>query len=88
MLTVIDVFSKFAFVYPLENKSSSRIAHGFPYILENFERIPKVFQIDRDKGFDNRIFKQYLRSRGIRQQFPKYTSINKAAVVERFNRKI
>lgn len=45
ILTVIDVFSKFAWVVPIKTKSSSNVAQAFESILKN-GRIPHNLQTD------------------------------------------
>src|SRR6267154_553973 len=83
LLTCIDVFSKYARVEPLKNKSGSSLTIAFTKMLE--EQQCKLLQTDKGTEFLNASFQKLLRDRNIRH----YTSENddiKAAVVERFNR--
>ena len=83
LLTCIDVFSKFARVEPLKNKSGSALTAAFTKMLETQQC--KLLQTDKGTEFLNESFQKLLRDRSIRH----YTSENddiKAAVVERFNR--
>ena len=88
LLTVIDVFSKFAWVRPLKRKTSDELVRAFTSILKESEgRKPKHLQTDKGTEFKNRPFQELLRREGIHF----YTSqdpVTKAAIVERFNRTI
>lgn len=86
ILTCIDVFSKFAWVRPVKNKTGLEITRAFNDILKNNDRIPIAVQTDRGREFKNHVFRNFLKQKGIKQQFPKILSAQKAAVVERFNR--
>lgn len=83
LLTCIDVFSKYARVEPLKNKSGSSLTVAFEKMLEKQQC--KLLQTDKGTEFLNTSFQKLLRDRSIRH----YTSENddiKASVVERFNR--
>ena len=83
LLTCIDVFSKYARVEPLKNKSGSSLTAAFTKMIENHQC--KLLQTDKGTEFLNATFQKLLKDRNIRH----YTSENddiKASVVERFNR--
>ena len=83
VLTVIDVFSKFAWARPLKNKSGSTLTDAFASIIRL--RKPIFLQTDKGTEFLNSTFQRLLTDNNIRF----YTSQNediKCAVVERFNR--
>ena len=83
LLTVIDVFSKYAWVIPLKKKDSKTVSEAFDSIFTY--RKPVKLQTDKGKEFVNTSFQKLLKDRGI--QF--YVSQNKyikASVAERFNR--
>lgn len=83
LLTCIDVFSKYARVEPLKNKSGSSLTTAFTKMIENQQC--KLLQTDKGTEFLNGTFQKLLKDRNIRH----YTSENddiKAAVIERFNR--
>ena len=82
LLTCIDVFSKYAWVIPIKNKSGKTITEAFKEIIE--KRQPTKIQTDKGKEFLNSEFLNYLKSKKIKL----YTleSELKACVVERFNR--
>ena len=82
LLTCIDVFSKYAWVIPLKNKSANSIVEAFKIIFK--ERFPVKIQTDKGKEFLNNDLSKYLKYKKIKL----YTlnSEMKACVVERFNR--
>src|SRR2546425_13256414 len=82
-VTCIDVFSKYARVEPLKNKTESTLTTAFTKMIEDQQC--KLLQTDKGTEFLNFSFQKLLKDRNIRH----YTSENddiKAAVVERFNR--
>jgi len=83
LLTCIDVFSKYARVEPLKNKSGSTLSTAFSKMIQTHQC--KLLQTDKGTEFLNEPFQKLLREKNIRH----YTSENddiKASVVERFNR--
>lgn len=84
LLTVIDMFSKFAFVVPLKNKEGSTLKVAFKDIFAT-GRVPEKLQTDEGTEFENRILGPYLHSMGVRHFTTKNRQI-KCAMVERFNR--
>ena len=84
ILTVIHVFSKFAWAYPLKNKTGVLITDSFKSIVKNSKRKPQKLWVDLGSEFYNQTFKQWLRQNNIEI----YTTFNKgkAVVIERFNR--
>lgn len=86
ILTIIDTFSKFAFVKVLKNKNASSVCKAFREVLDESGHNPKAIQTDRGLEFKNKIFKSLLNSRKIKQNFPVTPSPFKASIVEIFNR--
>ena len=84
LLTCIDIFSKFAWIVPLTNKSGSTITKAFQIILK--DRFPKRLQTDKGKEFLNLEFQSFLKKQNIK--FYTTNSDLKASVCERFNRTI
>ena len=82
LLMCIDTFSKYAWVRPLRNKTSSEVSKAFKSIIE--DRKPKKVQYDQGMEFKNKEFQKLLREYDIIS----YEARNdtKAAIVERFNR--
>ena len=83
LLTCIDVFSKFASVVPLKNKSGKTLFNGFQSILDLCWS-PKKLQTDKGTEFLNHNFQSLLKENSI--HFFSTNSKLKASVVERFNR--
>ena len=83
LLTVIDCFSKYAWVEPLKSKTGLETAKAFENIFES-GRVPLKIQFDEGKEFYNRHVKELLESKKI-LYFSTFSD-KKAAIVERFNR--
>ena len=84
ILTVIDMFSKFAFTVPLKCKSGLALRDAFQKIFST-GRVPLKLQTDKGTEFTNRILQDFLAKYDV--HFFTTTNINiKCAVVERFNR--
>ena len=83
LLTCIDVFSKFAWVVPLKNKTGESLVNGFQSTLD-LGRTPGKVQTDKGTEFLNRNFQSFLKEKSIHF----FTTNNelKASVVERFKR--
>ncbi len=84
ILTVIDVFSKFAFVVPLKSKRGIDVIKAFQHIFSEFKRKPLKLQTDQGKEFLNEPFQKFLKEQDIKF-FTSFSDL-KAAVCERFNR--
>ena len=85
LLTCIDIFSKYAWVLPLKNKTGDTLVKAFENILFQSGRKPIRLQCDQGKEFTNATFQQFLKKQGI-SFFTTYNEEIKASVVERFNR--
>ena len=87
MLTVIDVFSKKADAEPILNKSGKAVTQAFARILDRADsRIPQNLETDKGKEFWNDTFRKMCQSMNINHFSTQ--SVNKASVVERFNRSL
>lgn len=84
ILTVIDLFSKFAFARPLKNKSGPVVLEAVKNIFEKSGREPDNVHSDQGTEFTQTELKRYLASRGI-HIYSTFSEM-KASVVERFNR--
>ena len=84
LLTVIDVFSKFAWVIPLKDKKGSSITTAFADIIKKYKRKPEYLWVDKGSEFYNKTFKEWL----LQNDIELYSTFNegKAVVIERFNR--
>ena len=83
LLTVIDIFSRYAWVRPLKTKRGKEVAAAFKSIFDE-GRIPKRIQTDQGKEFENVHVRNLLRRHDI--ELFSVKSAYKAAIVERFNR--
>ena len=82
ILTVIDVFTKYAWVIPLINKTGQTITDTFSNLFKN--AIPSKLWVDNGSEFYNKTFEKLLKSHNI-VIYSTYSN-NKSVVVERFNR--
>lgn len=88
MLTVIDVFSKYAWAKPLKDKSAITVTNAMKNILDckdgHIFKPPRYLQTDQGKEFYNSTFKAMLENYNVEL----YSTFGnkKAAVIERFNR--
>ena len=82
ILTIIDVFSKYACAVSIKDKSAASVTKAFEKIIS--ERIPKQLWVDEGKEFYNTTFKKLLD----KHKIDMYSTFNegKAVVIERFNR--
>ena len=83
ILTVIDIFSRYAWARPLKSKRGSEVAAAFKDIFDE-GRIPKRIQTDQGKEFENRDVRNLFQEHNI--ELFSVKSAYKAAMVERFNR--
>lgn len=83
LLTCIDIFSKFAWVIPLKNKTGRSLAKALDQIFKSGRR-PRKLQTDKGSEFFNQHVKKFLE----RNEVHLFATHNetKASVVERFNR--
>ena len=88
LLTCIDVFSKYAWVVPVKDKSTKTMLLALDQLMAlAAPRIPKKLQTDKGTEFLNKQFQAKLKSQyGIEH----FTTMGetKASIVERFNRTI
>ena len=87
LLTVIDVFSKFAWAVPVHSKDAKAITSAFDKVLmAAHSRHLQRLQTDKGKEFFNSDFLALMKRNGIHHFASE--SEQKAAVVERCNRTI
>ena len=79
LLTVIDIFSKFVWIMPLNRKTRQEVANAFSRILK--ERRPSKIWVDNDREFYNK---------DVQKLVELYSTENegKSCVIEIFNRTI
>lgn len=83
LLTCIDVFSKYAWAVPLEDKTGATLVKAFNNILKG-KRKPRLLQTDKGTEFLNKKFQSLLKKKNI--HFFTTNNETKASIVERFNR--
>lgn len=83
MLTIIDVFSKFAWAVPVKRKTGEDVAAAMKSVL-SMRRVPKNLQTDRGKEFYNSTFQNLMKQYKI-NLYSTYSNL-KASICERFNR--
>jgi len=87
LLTVIDVFDKFAWVEPLRSKRGVEVTRGFAEILKRAAgRRPARVQFDSGTEFLNQHFKGFLAKKKI--SYRTVLNLVKSANVERLNRSL
>ena len=84
LLCVIDIFSKYAWVFPLKDKKGISIAGAFQKMLDDSNRKPNKLWVDKWSEFCNNSFKKWLNDNDIEM----YSIHNegKSVVPERFIR--
>ena len=85
-LTVIDTFSKMAYMRPLKTKTGAEVTKAMKSVLHEVGRPVKNLQVDMGKEFYNSEMTQMLNKYKV-HRYSTY-SAKKAAIVERFNRTI
>ena len=83
---IIDNFSKFGWTLPLKNKNAITIKDSFENILISSKRRPNFLEGDRDRGFYNNLFQDFLNKNNI-NLYSRNSSYG-AVFAERFNRTI
>lgn len=84
LLTIIDIFSKFAWAVPTKSKSGKDVTAAMKSVLAKGGRVPKKLHVDRGKEFYNSEFKTLMQ----RYHIDLYSTFSnlKASICERFNR--
>ena len=84
ILTVIDVFSKFAYAYPIKRKTGNEVTQAFKQLFK--KAVPKYIQSDKGQEFLNKSTQSLFKEHNIKW----YNTENelKSVIVERFNRSL
>jgi hypothetical protein len=83
ILTVVDVFSRYAWAWPLKSKTGAELVGAFTKIFHSTSP-PHLLQTDQGKEFENKTFQAFLQRHAVHHFSVK--SAYKCALVERFNR--
>ena len=81
---VIDIFSKYAWVFPLKDKKVVSIVDAFQKILDDADRKPNKIWVDKGREFYNNSFKKWLKDNDI-EMYSIYNE-GKSVIAERFIR--
>ena len=84
LLCVIDIFSKYAWVVPLKDKTDISIVDAFQKIFYKSERKPNKVWVDKGSEFYNNSFKKCLKDNDI--EMHSIHNEEKSVVAERFIR--
>ena len=84
LLSAIDIFTRFAFVEPLKNKTAQEFMSGFKSIMNRAGKFPKRILADKGGEIKNRIFRDYCKQNNILLLHSE--NFNHAPYIERFNR--
>jgi IS30 family transposase len=82
ILTVIDIFTKYAYAIPLKSKDRYEILDAFKKLFSNKQ--PNKLWTDKGCEFTNNRFKNFLNKKNI--ELYHVFNEGKACVIERFNR--
>ena len=61
LLCAIDLFSKYAFVFPLKDKKGTTIVNAFQGILDSSKRKSNKIWVDQGSEFYNKSIKKWLK---------------------------
>ena len=84
LLCIIDVFSKYAWVVPIKDKTGKTLVIVFKSVLKS-GRSPKSLQTDKGTEFKTKEFQNFLKTKKI-HFFTTENPETKASIVERFQR--
>ena len=65
LLSVVDIFSKYARVIPLKDKKGITISNDFKIFLDGSNRKPNKIWVDKGSEFYNRSMKSWLQGNNI-----------------------
>jgi len=83
LLNVIDIFARYAWSFPLKDKTGTSIKAALKYLFRN--RNPITIQSDKGTEFVNATVRQYLKSQDVNFHTT-YNPDIKGAIIECFNR--
>jgi hypothetical protein len=86
ILTVIDLYTRYAWAIPLRDKTGNTVKEAFRKIFKDSGRNPKKLWCDRGKEFYNGVMKNFLKGNSI--EIYSTNNDGKTVVVERLNRSL
>ena len=84
MLTVINIFSKYAWAIPVIKKTGEDVTAAMKSVLRESGRVPKNLHTDRGKEFYNKNFQTLMAKYGI-NLYSAYSNL-KVSICDLFNR--
>ena len=84
-LTVIDLYTKYAWIRKLKNKTGLEVRKAFEDIMKTSGRTPKKLWVDQGSEFYNKNFKAMLAENNNIEMYSTYNE-GKAVIIENFNR--
>jgi hypothetical protein len=84
ILTVVDLWSKYAWGIPLKSKDGRTVKSALEFVINDSNRCPQFLWTDKGKEFYNSVFKSYLEEKGIKLYSTE--SELKSTPIERLNR--
>ena len=82
ILTIIDVFTRYAYAFKIKNKTGEHITEAFKFVFR--KDIPKLLQTDKGTEFINKQTQELFKKHNI--HWFTTENLTKAQMVERFNR--
>lgn len=87
-MTVIDLFSKFAWAFPLKTKESNLVVKHLDSLFKTFMLIPETLHSDNGGEFTSKEMKSFLEKLGINFVHGQSYKPQTQGCIERFNRTI
>ena len=84
LLCVIDIFSKYAWIFPLKDKKGTPVTNAFQKILDKSNHKPNKIWIDKARKFYNRSIKSWIEKNDI-EMYSVHNEI-KSVAAEKFIR--
>ena len=84
LLTLVDTYSRYAFVRPVHRKTGANVRVALESICEQASAFPSFIICDRGREFYNSTVREWLRENFVQMGSP--TTVMKASQVERYNR--
>jgi Integrase core domain len=91
MFSAVDVYTRYAFSYPIKNKNESSCEEALKKLLKDVKKVypdAKIQQFDSDNepSFLSGSFKKICKDNGIKQNLLPVTEQHATGIIERFNR--
>lgn len=86
LLCVLDIFTRYAWVSGLKNKSAVSVTKAFKEILSTSKRSPKILSSDNGTEFTNNTFQNLLKAFNIESSFNEPGDHHRMGIIERFNK--